>query len=107
MKITLKGVLKVVQAILPFLPGGERTAHAGLIFGRVGVQAPPVTGPIVPIRGLAVNIDAAFLAQIDGAQEIAQVIDPSNAVLFIVSGDSANTLREALGLAPSPVLSGR
>lgn len=101
MKITLKGVLNVVKAIIPLIPGvggSNPIAHAGVTLGRVNVQV-PATGAIVPVRGLAVNVDAAFLAQIEGAAEIAQVIDPTNAVLFIASGDSANVLRLALGIA--------
>jgi hypothetical protein len=109
-KITLKGVLGVVRALLPFLPGGDNSPHASVGVGRLFAAANPAAaqtpGGLVPVSGFAVNIDANFLAQIDGAGEIAKVIDPSNAVLFIASGDSANALRAVLGLSPTPTVSG-
>lgn len=102
MKITLKGVLGVFRALLPFLPGGSSSPHASVGVGRFFAASSPgaaqAMGGLVPVSGIAVNIDANFLAQIDGAAEIAKVVDPSNAVLFIASGASADTLRAVLGL---------
>jgi hypothetical protein len=106
-KITLKGVLKVLGAVLPFLPGGSKSPHAGVTIGRltVATSLTPGAGVLEPVSGIAVNIDADFLSKIDGAQEIAAIVDPTNAVLFIASGANANLMRAALGLPAAPAVS--
>lgn len=101
MKITLKGIFKVLAAILPFLPGGLKAPHAGVTIGRI-LAGPPGGAGTVSVSGIAVNIDAAFLAHVDGAEDLAKIVDPTNAVLFIVSGENADRLRAALGLPAVP-----
>jgi hypothetical protein len=108
MKITLKGVLNVLRALLPFLPGGSSSPHAGVKLGTVAVvtASPAGSGPVIEAAHVVVvNVDAAFLAGIPGAEEISRIVDPSNAVLLVASGANADVLRKAVGLdtvAPVP-----